>query len=135
MNNSINAMEMLKKLKELLDVGAITQEEFDQKKAELMKQISFSQDNNSSQSQNLKAIEAGTNENPEVIDVEFEASPFCFKLCTHEPVEIQYEYHEYQPIIGRHQQERKDSPYLACHYPCAVEVYHIQQENIVVGVG
>ena len=70
MKNSINAMEMLKKLKELLDVGAITQEEFDQKKAELMKQISFTQDNNSSQIQ-IKALESGE---PEVIDVEFKSA-------------------------------------------------------------
>ena len=40
--DSFEAMEMLKKLKELLDIGAISQDEFDQQKAELMKQISFS---------------------------------------------------------------------------------------------
>lgn len=41
--NSLEAMDILKGLKGLLDIGAITQEEFDQKKAELMKVISFSQ--------------------------------------------------------------------------------------------
>ena len=35
----MNAMEELKKLKELLDIGAINKEEFEQKKAELMKKI------------------------------------------------------------------------------------------------
>jgi len=34
-----SAMDKLKKLKELLDMGVITQEEFDQKKAKLMEQI------------------------------------------------------------------------------------------------
>ena len=58
--DAVNAIEMLKKLKELLDIGAITQEEFDTKKAEFMSQISFTQNNN--------ALEPVT---PEVIDAEF----------------------------------------------------------------
>ena len=37
--SSNDAIEMLKKLKELLDAGIITQDEFDQKKEELMKRI------------------------------------------------------------------------------------------------
>lgn len=37
--SSNDAIEMLKKLKELLDAGIITQEEFDQKKEELMRRI------------------------------------------------------------------------------------------------
>ena len=62
MNDAVNAMEILKKLKELLDIGAITQEEFDQKKAEFMSSVSFTQ------SQNQQgAIE------PEVVDVEFKS--------------------------------------------------------------
>ena len=40
----ISAMEMLKKLKELLDMGAITQQEFEEKKADLMQHISFGSD-------------------------------------------------------------------------------------------
>ena len=36
---SLDAMEQLKKLKELLDIGAITQSEFDRKKADLMPRI------------------------------------------------------------------------------------------------
>lgn len=54
-NMSINAMEMLKKLKELLDIGVITQEEFDAKKAELMSQISFSKDSEASSHSNASA--------------------------------------------------------------------------------
>lgn len=38
-NTKIEAMEQLKKLKELLDIGAITQQEFEQKKAALMEKI------------------------------------------------------------------------------------------------
>ena len=38
-SGSLDAMEQLKKLKELLDIGAITQEEFDRKKAYLMGRI------------------------------------------------------------------------------------------------
>ena len=67
MNDSFNAIEMLKKLKELLDIGAITQDEFDAKKAELMSQISFTQSNTS---QVVKELEAGSPE-VEVIDAEF----------------------------------------------------------------
>ncbi|MBQ4470370.1 MAG: SHOCT domain-containing protein, partial [Synergistaceae bacterium] len=43
MNDAINSMEILKKLKELLDIGALTQEEFDRKKAEFMNSVSFTQ--------------------------------------------------------------------------------------------
>ena len=35
-NDSVNNIEMIKKYKELLDMGAITQEEFDKKKQELL---------------------------------------------------------------------------------------------------
>ena len=38
-NSTIDAMERLKKLKELLDMGVISQEEYDQKKAELLSRI------------------------------------------------------------------------------------------------
>ena len=38
-NSTIDSMERMKKLKELLDLGVITQEEYDQKKAEWFSQI------------------------------------------------------------------------------------------------
>lgn len=38
-NNSSNAVEKIKKLKELLDMGAISQDEFDDKKSDLLKEI------------------------------------------------------------------------------------------------
>lgn len=60
MNDAMNAMEMLKKLKELLDIGAITQEEFDRKKAEFMNNISFAQN-------------APETVIPEVVDAEFKS--------------------------------------------------------------
>ena len=38
-SNSESAMDKLKKLKELLDIEAITQEEFEEKKKELMNKM------------------------------------------------------------------------------------------------
>ena len=38
-DGTVDAMERLKKLKELLDMGVITQEEYDQKKAEILSRI------------------------------------------------------------------------------------------------
>ncbi|MBQ4470195.1 MAG: DUF1232 domain-containing protein [Synergistaceae bacterium] len=64
MNDAINSMEILKKLKELLDIGALTQEEFDRKKAEFMNSVSFTQTQQ-------KALEP---EIPEVIDAEFKSA-------------------------------------------------------------
>jgi hypothetical protein len=49
----------------------------------------------------------------EVINVEFEAAPFFFELHAHEPIEIQNKYNKQYPVIGRHKQEREDSPYLS----------------------
>ena len=62
--SNLDAMEMLKRLKELLDIGAITQEEFDSKKAELIGQINFTAQH--------KALPR-PNETPEVVDVEFKS--------------------------------------------------------------
>ncbi len=60
MSNVVDSMEVLKKLKELLDIGAITQQEFDQKKAEFMSDVSFTQNQQ-------KAIEA------EIVDEKFKS--------------------------------------------------------------
>ena len=52
--DDVIVMEMLKKLKELLDMGAITQEEFDRKGKEFMRQILPNSDNKNNKLQPLR---------------------------------------------------------------------------------